>query len=278
MTTSTKILVEATQVSKVYRRRRSKVTAVQDVSFTLRAGESLAVVGESGSGKSTVARMVMGMTPPTEGEITLAGGAVPSTGTSTRSRRARAGFVQMVFQDPYSSLDPRQRVDDCLDEALATGTGLDERARRHRVQELLDQVSLDPSLAGSYPRALSGGQRQRVAIARALASEPRVLVLDEAVSALDVSVQARILTLLDRIRAEQGMSYIFISHDLGVVREVSDRVLVMKEGEVVESGATAQVLQAPQHPYTRLLKACVPGPGWQPADALTAIEAYRGAA
>lgn len=271
------ILIEATQVEKEFRRGGTRVRAVRDVSFQLRAGESLAIVGESGSGKSTVARMVMGMTEPTSGTISLAGGSVPSAGRSTKSRRARAAFVQMVFQDPYSSLDPRQRISDCLMEALSMHTELDRPAREARVRQLLDQVSLDPSLAASYPRALSGGQRQRVAIARALATDPRVLVLDEAVSALDVSVQARILRLLESIRTERGMSYIFISHDLGVVREISDTILVMKHGEVVESGATATVLDDPQHPYTRLLRACVPGPGWQPADALVAIEGYRGA-
>lgn len=272
--TTQEILVEASNVEKEFRRGRSRVRAVRGVSFQLRAGESLAVVGESGSGKSTVARMVMGMTAPTAGTITLAGGAVASTGKSTRSRRARATFVQMVFQDPYSSLDPRQRIFDCIAEPVRTHTTLGAAQRRERVLQLLDQVSLDPALADSYPRALSGGQRQRVAIARALASNPRVLVLDEAVSALDVSVQARILRLLERIRTEQGMSYIFISHDLGVVREVSDQILVMKRGEVVESGETAAVLDAPQHPYTQLLRACVPGPGWEPAHALAAIESY----
>jgi len=274
---NTEVLIEAVNVEKEFRRAGTRVRAVRDVSFQLRAGESLAIVGESGSGKSTVARMVMGMTAPSAGTIALAGGSIPSTGRSTRSRRARAAFVQMVFQDPYSSLDPRQRISDCLMEALSTHTELDRAAREARVRQLLDQVSLDPSLAASYPRALSGGQRQRVAIARALATDPRVLVLDEAVSALDVSVQAKILRLLEQIRSEQGMSYIFISHDLGVVREVSDNVLVMKQGEVVESGSTAQVLDSPQHPYTRLLSACVPGPGWKPADALAAIESYRAA-
>ena len=274
---NTEVLIEAVNVEKEFRRAGTRVRAVRDVSFQLRAGESLAIVGESGSGKSTVARMVMGMTAPSAGTIALAGGSIPSTGRSTRSRRARAAFVQMVFQDPYSSLDPRQRISDCLMEALSTHTELDRAAREARVRQLLDQVSLDPSLAASYPRALSGGQRQRVAIARALATDPRVLVLDEAVSALDVSVQARILRLLEQIRSEQGMSYIFISHDLGVVREVSDNVLVMKQGEVVESGSTAQVLDSPQHPYTRLLSACVPGPGWKAADALAAIESYRAA-
>ena len=275
--TNTEVLIEAVNVEKIFRRGGTRVHAVQDVSFELVAGQSLAIVGESGSGKSTVARMVMGMTAPSSGTISLAGGSIPSTGHSTRSRRARAAFVQMVFQDPYSSLDPRQRISDCLNEALLTHTELDRTARDARVRQLLDQVSLDPALAASYPRALSGGQRQRVAIARALATDPRVLVLDEAVSALDVSVQARILRLLEKIRTEQGMSYIFISHDLGVVREVSDNVLVMKQGQVVESGPTAQVLDSPQHPYTQLLSACVPGPGWKPADALVAIENYRSA-
>ncbi|TQK17585.1 oligopeptide/dipeptide transporter [Microbacterium sp. SLBN-154] len=271
------VLVEAINVGKEFRRGGSRVRAVSDVSFQLHAGESLAIVGESGSGKSTVARMVMGMTEPSSGTISLGGGAIPSRGRSTRLRRQRAGFVQMVFQDPYSSLDPRQKISDCLAEALSVHSGLERTEREARVRELLDQVSLDPSLAASYPRALSGGQRQRVAIARALAADPRVLVLDEAVSALDVSVQAKVLRLLESIRTARGMSYIFISHDLGVVREISNSVLVMKQGEVVESGATAEVLDAPQHPYTQLLRACVPRAGWRPEDALVAIERYRSA-
>lgn len=277
MTAGARILVRAQNVRKDFGRRTQSATAVDDVSFTLGEGESLAVVGESGSGKSTLARMVMGMTKPTSGSITLDEGAIRAQGSSTRVRLARAGFVQMVFQDPYSSLDPRQRIGECLAEAVALHASVTVAERRSRVDELLAQVSLDPLLARSFPRSLSGGQRQRVAIARALAARPRVLVLDEAVSALDVSVQAKVLSLLERIRAEQNMSFIFISHDLGVVRQISDRVLVMREGRVVESGATTAVLDAPQHPYTQLLLRCVPGPGWQAPAALDAIDAFRSA-
>lgn len=272
---STTVLVSVEHARKEYGRQGKSVTAVDDVSFTLQTGESLAIVGESGSGKSTVARMVMGMTDPTSGTVQLDGGATPAQGTRTGARLARAGFIQMVFQDPYSSLDPRQRIGECLAEAVAMHGSTTKSERAHRVAQLLEQVSLDASLARSFPRALSGGQRQRVAIARALAPRPRVLVLDEAVSALDVSVQAKILELLARIRREQDVSFIFISHDLGVVRQVTDRILVMRDGLVVESGATASVLDDPQHPYTKLLLRCVPGLGWRAPDALAAVENFR---
>ncbi len=268
-------LIQVDEVSKVYGRGRSAAAAVDGVSFRLTEKSTLAIVGESGSGKSTLARMVMGMTVPTAGTIELDGGEVPASAARAADRRRRARFVQMVFQDPYSSLDPRQRIEESLDEAIALHEGLSPTARRARVDELLDQVALDRALGRSFPRALSGGQRQRVAIARALAARPRVVVLDEAVSALDVSVQARVLDLLEGIREDEGVSMLFISHDLGVVRRISDDVIVMRAGRVVEAGDTASVLENPQHPYTRLLADCVPGPGWKAADALAAIDVFR---
>jgi ABC-type glutathione transport system ATPase component len=172
--------------------------------------------------------------------------------------------VQIVFQDPYSSLDRRQRVRDCIDEVLRLHFDLSREARRARLFELLSQVGLDERHAGSYPRALSGGQQQRVAIARALASEPGLLILDESVASLDVSVQAQVLNLLADIREQTGVTYLFISHDLAVVRQVSDEVVVMRGGAVVERGPTDRVLDEPEHPYTRALLSAVPRRGWKP--------------
>ncbi|XVV16993.1 ATP-binding cassette domain-containing protein [Actinoplanes sp. CA-131856] len=221
------------------------VVAVDGVSFSVAEGGSLAVVGESGSGKSTCARVVTGLERATSGTVTL------------------AGAVQMVFQDPYQSLDRRQTVASCLNEVLAHH-GLDRRARRDRVAELLALVGLGEGHGAALPRALSGGQRQRVAIARALAAEPRLLVLDEAVAALDVSIQAQILNLLVEARAATGVAYLFITHDLSVVRHVCDDVVVMRRGRVVESGTVAQVLDDPREDYTRRLVESVPRAGWVP--------------
>jgi oligopeptide transport system ATP-binding protein len=249
------------------RRRYGAVQAVDDVSFTLSGGGSLGIVGESGSGKTTTARIVVGLERADAGRVTVHGrDRTDRTGghgrIGRRLRLERARDVQMVFQDPYLSLDPRITVGAALREPLALHfPGRDHRAR---VAELLDQVGLGARAAGSLPRQLSGGQRQRVAIARALAVEPAVLVLDEAVAALDVSVQAQILNLLADIREQTGICYLFITHDLGVVRCVTDEVVVMRYGAVVESGPTAQVLASPQHPYTRLLLDSVPHPGWNP--------------
>ncbi|MER7913952.1 ATP-binding cassette domain-containing protein [Streptomyces sp. NPDC096068] len=236
------------------------VRAVDDVSFALPEGGSLGIVGESGSGKTTTARIVVGLERADAGEVRVRGRA---RDTRSRARRlARAREVQMVFQDPYLSLDPRTSVEGVLRETLRLhfpGTDHDRRVR-----ELLDQVGLGTRAADARPRQLSGGQRQRVAIARALAVEPAVLVLDEAVAALDVSVQAQILNLLADIREETRVGYLFITHDLGVVRCVTDEIVVMRRGAVVEAGPTAEVLAAPRHPYTRLLLESVPRPGWDP--------------
>jgi len=266
------IVVTAEDLRKEFRirGRREPLRAVDGVTFTIARGESLALVGESGSGKSTVANMVMGLTKPTSGAVRLLG--MPDSFDMRRAadRRRRASFIQLVFQDPYSSLDPRQRVGDALAEVIRLHDPTAVTAVPARVDALLTDVGLDPALATALPRSLSGGQRQRVAIARALAADPDVLVLDEAVSALDVTVQAQVLRLLDRIRRDKHVSYLFISHDLAVVSEVSDRVLVMSKGTVVEEGDTRAVLTQPQHPYTRALVASVPRPGWRPKDALRA--------
>ncbi|WP_406064975.1 ATP-binding cassette domain-containing protein [Streptomyces sp. NBC_01077] len=240
-------------------------SAVDGVSFALAPGSCLALVGESGSGKTTTVRMLVGLERPDGGTVRLHGRDRSARPRGRAERLARAREIQMVFQDPYLSLDPRVTVSGCLDEVLRLHSGLDGTGRRARVAELLDQVGLGAREASALPRGLSGGQRQRVAIARALAVEPRVLVLDEAVAALDVSIQAQILELLGAIRRASGISYLFVTHDLAVVRHVADEVLVLKSGRVVESGPTARVLDAPEHPYTRLLLDSVPRRGRRPA-------------
>ena len=259
-------IVRVTDLRKVFtgRHGRPDVAAVDGVSFTIGAGESLAVVGESGSGKTTAARMITGLERPTSGTIEVAGRIRTPGHVSAAERRRRARETQIVFQDPYGSLDPRQKVRDALGEVLALHFRLSKTARNGRVAELLDQVGLDARIAGALPREMSGGQRQRVAIAKALATRPSVLVLDEAVAALDVSIQAQVLNLLADIRAASGISFLFISHDLAVVRQVTDRAVVMRHGVIVEENTTADLLDDPRHPYTRLLRASVPGPGWTP--------------
>jgi oligopeptide transport system ATP-binding protein len=240
------------------------VVAVDDVSFTVAPGSSLAIVGESGSGKSTTARMIMGLERPTAGRVFIGGQERSYRRLGSKERQLLGREVQIVFQDPYSSLDPRQRVGDCIDEVLKLHFDLSAGERETRLGQLLDQVGLDERQARALPRALSGGQQQRVAIARALASEPRVLILDEAVASLDVSIQAQVLNLLADIREQTGVTYLFISHDLAVVRQVSDYAIVMRRGVIVERGPTAQVLDTPQDPYTQTLLMAVPRRGWKP--------------
>lgn len=242
-------------------RRFGDVVALDDVSLTLGASGSLGVVGESGSGKSTLVRIVVGLDRQDAGQVRFAGAALPG-GSGRAARLARARQVQMVFQDPYLSLDPRIVAGDAVAEVVDLHARGDGAARRRRVAELLDQVGLGAREAAALPRRLSGGQRQRVAIARALAAEPEVLVLDEAVSALDVSIQAQILALLAQIRRDRGVAYLFVSHDLAVVRSVTEDVVVLRRGRVVERGRTERVLARPDDPYTRLLLASVPRPGW----------------
>jgi ABC-type glutathione transport system ATPase component len=245
-------------------RKRSEIVALDDVSFTLARERSLAIVGESGSGKTTVARIIIGLERPTAGTITVLGEDQSRPGVRTAERRRRGRRVQIVFQDPYSSLDPSQRIGDCLDEVLRLHFALSRSERRRRTEELLEQVGLGPGDGRALPRALSGGQRQRAAIARALAAEPTILILDEAVAALDVSIQAQVLNRLADVRDETGMTYIFISHDLSVVRQLTQEAIVMYRGTIVERGPTARVLDAPEHPYTRRLRESVPVPGWKP--------------
>jgi peptide/nickel transport system ATP-binding protein len=231
-------------------------TAVDDVSFDLFGGETLGIVGESGSGKSTTARLALGLESLDGGTVQLLGESwapLPET-----RRRARRGLISVVDQDPLSSFDPRWNVERILLDALPAGEFATSAARRARVLELLEQVGLPPGVARRFPLRMSGGQRQRVAIARALAPRPSVIVLDEAVSALDVTIQAQILDLLVALRESAGVSYLFISHDLGVISHLSDRILVMKDGIVVEEGTPDEVFQRPKHPYTRELIASIP--------------------
>ncbi|WP_031153173.1 ABC transporter ATP-binding protein [Streptomyces xanthophaeus] len=247
---------------KGLRRSFGAVRAVDDVSFALPEGGALGIVGESGSGKTTTARIVVGLESADGGEVLVRGRPRTGGARGRAARLARAREVQMVFQDPYLSLDPRTSVEAVLHETLRLHFPGRDHAKR--IRELLDQVGLGTRAADALPRSLSGGQRQRVAIARALAVEPAVLILDEAVAALDVSVQAQILNLLADIREQTRIGFLFITHDLGVVRCVTDAIVVMRHGAVVEQGGTQEVLAAPGHPYTRLLLASVPRPGWDP--------------
>ena len=233
--------------------RFGRTTAVDDVSLTVPVGTVVGLVGESGSGKSTLARAAVGLATPTAGTITLGGRPVPTRGP----RRP----LQMVFQHPYSSLDTRMSIGDSIAEAMPRGLPeLRTRAdRRDEVTRLLELVHLDPQRARDLPSRLSGGQRQRVALARALAGRPEVVIADEITSALDVSIQGAVLNLVRELQAELGLSMLFISHNLAVVRYVASRVAVMREGRIVEEGPTAQVLGSPEHDYTRELLAAAPG-------------------
>jgi peptide/nickel transport system ATP-binding protein len=233
------------------------------VSLSVEWGSCLAVVGESGSGKTTLARIVVGLETADSGTVTVGGSRVSERATRHELRR-RAGKIQMVFQDPQSSLNRRLPVRTAVNEALKVHSSLSARARRQRCAELFEQVGLEPRFLDALPGELSGGQQQRVAIARALAADPAVIVLDESVAALDVTVQAQILKLLDELRATKKLTYLFITHDLSVVQMIADQVVVMRKGAIVERGTTAAVLGDPQHPYTQLLLECAPRPGWKP--------------
>ncbi|MEX8191940.1 ATP-binding cassette domain-containing protein [Comamonas guangdongensis] len=237
--------------------RPEPLQALRGLSFELQAGQSLGVVGESGSGKSTLARLVMALDKPSAGSVELLGRDLNRLGEQ-ELRAARRDF-QMVFQDPYGSLDPRMTVERIVGEPLGT---LMERpgpaARRQQVRSVLEQVGLRAQDADKYPHEFSGGQRQRIAIARALITRPRLIVADEPVSALDVSVQAQVLNLMQDLQRELGLSYLFISHDLAVVQHVCDQVIVLHQGEIVERGTPDQLFSAPEHPYTQALLKAAP--------------------
>lgn len=250
--------------------RKSHIQALKNVTCELRPGTCLGVVGESGSGKSTLAKVIVGLETSDSGTITIDGEEIRPT-TSRRELRKRARQVQMVFQDPQGSLNRSLPVRKTIDEMLrAHQPGLSAAERRAETLSLFEEVGLTERHANSLPSAISGGQKQRVAIARALAAQPKVIVLDEAVSALDVSVQAQVLNLLKRLRQERGLSYLFITHDLSVVRDIADDVVVMRHGEIIERGAVSEILDRPQHPYTKLLIASAPRPGWKPKRGLRA--------
>jgi peptide/nickel transport system ATP-binding protein len=236
--------------------RSHEVRAVRGVSLEVAEGETLAVVGESGSGKSTLARMLVGLEQPTSGHMTIGGrDAADLAGAGSR---AFGKMIQYVFQDPVASLNPRKTIAQILDVPLRLLGDHDGETRKRRMRELLDAVQMPADTLARYPHEFSGGQAQRIAIARALAASARILVLDEPVSALDVSVQAQVLLLLEDLKAAFGLSYLFISHDLAVVESISDRVAVMYLGEVVEIGPAERLFAAPQHDYTRTLLASAP--------------------
>ncbi len=241
--------------------RGKTIRAVDDVSFRVRQGETLAIVGESGSGKSTIARLLMRLETPTAGTATYRGKDLfAMSGDALLAQRRR---VQMVFQDPYSSLNPHLRIGNIIGEPWTVHDILPKSQRTQRLAELLRLVGLSPDHARGYPHQFSGGQRQRIAIARALACDPELIICDEAVSALDVSIQAQIIDLLSDLRDRLGLSYIFISHDLEVVRSFADRVLVMSQGRFVEEGDTQTLFRSPRQPYTRTLLGAIPIPKWQ---------------
>jgi peptide/nickel transport system ATP-binding protein len=256
--------IEIREVTRIFDQRGGmfgkprRVVAVDGVSLTVPAGSVMGVVGESGCGKSTLARIILGLLEPSSGNVLIDGRKL-----SDMDRQERARVIQPVFQDPYSSLNPRHRIGEIVALPLAMQPGISAAQRRDRVMEMLARVGLSAEMAQRFPEQLSGGQRQRVAIARALVLRPRIVVCDEPTSALDVSVQAQILNLLDELRRELGLTYLFISHNLAVVEHIASEVAVMYLGRIVERAPVDDLFRRPEHPYTRALLASVltPEPG-----------------
>lgn len=258
------VILEAKHLVKTYTQRAgkfgigvNKIKALDDVSLQLKAGSTLAVVGESGSGKSTLARCLLQLHPFDSGEVIFAGEDLAKL--DKEALRAMRENLQMVFQDPFASLNPRMKVGEIVGEGLlihGIGTAAEQQ---QKVLQMLEKVGLNADDAHKYPHQFSGGQRQRIGIARALVLQPKVVVCDEPVSALDVSVQAQILLLLKALQAEMGLSYIFITHDLRVVRHIADDIVVMNAGKIVEQGAVKAIYNAPQQPYTQQLLSAIPG-------------------
>ncbi len=251
-------LLKLENISKRFRVGNKELAAVSDVSLDVAAGETLGIVGESGCGKSTLGRMILRLTDPSDGAIVFDGRDI--TRLSKRAMRPLRRDIQIVFQDPYASLNPRMKVGEIVAEPLVN-IGMKRAEIAARVAEVLKVVGLPAESADRYPHAFSGGQRQRIGIARALAVKPRLIVCDEAVSALDVSVQAQVLTLLRDIQRETGVTFVFISHNLGVVRFLCHRIAVLYLGRVVEIGTEAQLFETPQHPYTQALLSAIPEAG-----------------
>lgn len=252
----------------VLRHKVAEVKAVDGVSFEVREGETLGLVGESGSGKTTIGRAVVNLLRALSPDVKLSGEimfrtngtAVQLNGLDRRAMLPYRSQIQMIFQDPYSSLNPRMTVRDTIDRSLRLHTTLDRRQRQRRVDEVLDRVGLQAEAAGRYPHEFSGGQRQRVGIARALATRPKLIIADEPVSALDVSVQAQVINLMEELQEEYGLTYVFIAHDLSVVYHISNTIAVMYLGHFVEIGTAQSIYKSPQHPYSRALLSAVPRP------------------
>ena len=267
MTTSDDVVVEAVGLKRLYpitkgilfKKKIGEVRAVDGIDLQLMRGETLALVGESGCGKSTTGRLLMGLEPADGGSISVLGDDLAKL--NSRQMRAKRRDIQMILQDPYTSLNPRMNVATIVGEPFAIHPdALAGRSRSEAVRELMDRVGLDPSMVNRYPHQFSGGQRQRIGVARALALRPQIIVADEPVSALDVSVQAQVMNLLLDLQKEMGLSYVFVSHDLAVVRQIADRISVMYLGRVVETGKAESVYAAPAHPYTSALLSAAPIP------------------